>query len=505
MTERDTRDVEERLRGVVDGPKPMAPDSLHRFLREIPQAQTDRRRGSLGRLFGLLLEVPLPSASSPYARRARLAISVAAAIIVGVSGGALLLSIRQNQTPMAAPAVESTDSSGPWVTPRASLSTHQPPVQASFMPKLSDLICEGLPEVGNEGMALPTSAVVVQGGYLGVTGGDYGLTGLVHSGDGLYWDWAPPETVGPDASILTSISSNQVDTIILAGAVQGVDGTEDGRIWTSYDQGVTWNEIPDESPFRGTTVRLVVYSSGQYVALGWNDASAADSIRQVAEWRSTDGVTWTHVTAPIKGTAALLLATAAGFVLSGTPLSTGAIDEPPIWFSADGATWTRSTASDNTAQLMNPLTSATVTAASGVYAVSSAPNDTMGHRLVFSPDGGQTWSSIKVGDSMPYASSISSVASLNTGSSMPGYVGILFATTDSTEGARVWGSEDGGVSWMEIQDANVGGPSGTTLLQLGNGYLAGNTSVLSYGVPDAGIGTGTGVGVWIMSLASATK
>lgn len=497
MKERDTRDVEERLRGVVDGPKPMAPDSLHRFLREMPQTQPGRRRRPIGRLFGLLPDVPLLSASSPYARRARLAFSVAAAIVVGVSGGALLLSLRQ--TSVSVPGVETTASTGPWVTPRASLSSHQPPVQASFIPKFSDLICKGLPEVGNEDMALPISAVVVQGGYLGITGGDYGTTGLVRSEDGLYWDWAPPETVSRDASIVTSITSNLVDTIVLAGAVQGLDGTTDGRIWTSDDQGATWTEIPDESPFKGVTVRLVAYSSGQYVALGWNDVSAADTIRQVAEWRSGDGVTWTHVTTPIKGTATLLIATAAGFVLSGAPLSTGAIDEPPIWFSADGAIWTRSTASDNTAQLMNPLTSATITGTSGVYAVSSAPNDTMGHRLVYSPDGGQTWSSIKADDSMPYPTSITSVASLNTGSSILGYVGVLFATTDSTEGARVWGSENGGVTWMKIQDTTIGGPSGTTLLQLGNGDQAGNVSVLSYGA------SSNGLGIWLMSLAPATQ
>lgn len=37
------RDVERRLREVVDGPQPSAPKSLYRFLREMPEAQAERR------------------------------------------------------------------------------------------------------------------------------------------------------------------------------------------------------------------------------------------------------------------------------------------------------------------------------------------------------------------------------------------------------------------------------------------------------------------------------
>src|ERR1035437_4793040 len=123
------------------------------------------------------------------------------------------------------------------------------------------------------------AAIVTRAGkYLGDNGGAYGTSGLVHSGDGLYWDWSPPTTVDAKAAVLTSIASDTLNTIVVTGGVQGVDGTMDGRIWISADDGTTWQAIPNESVFRGVTVQLVVYGSGQYIALGWNTTSPADSL-----------------------------------------------------------------------------------------------------------------------------------------------------------------------------------------------------------------------------------
>lgn len=489
------RDIEERLRSVVDGPKPMAPESLHRFLQELPEVEAQRGLGLLGRLRAAFPEIPLAGSPSRYARRAQLAFGVAVALLVGVAASGLLLSVRDN--PIVLLGVSATPSGGPWVTPQGRLSSYPAPIDASFADtQLKDLVCRGLPSVGNENVALPIGPVVTQGSeYLGVTGGDYGETGLIHSTDGLYWDWTPPSAVSQDASILTSITSDQVDMIVLAGGAQGVDGTTDGRIWYSDNTGKVWREVPDESVFKGTTVRLVVYGSGQYIALGWNTSTAADSLRPIAEWRSVDGLVWTRMTTPIKGTSALVVATPAGFLLSGTPLVTGAIDELPTWVSPDGKTWARATASDNTAQLIAPLASVTVTATGEIYGTTQS-GDGMTHRLVVSYDGGFTWNSIKPDDSMVYGSSISSLASLSTYNAAMGRVDLLFAVADTIEGAHVWVSENGGVTWMRVVDPNVGGPSGTMLLELGNGYLVGDSKILAYGAPNTGIGT------WLLSLAT---
>lgn len=491
------RDIERRLRDVVEGRQPPAPESLHRFLREMPESEADRRLGPIGRVRWALARATALVPPQPFGRQLRLAAGLALAVLIGLGGGAVLIDLRQ--TPAAPVATESLPViATPRVTPPRSMSAPPSPAEASL--GLKNLTADGL-AVANRGMALPTTAIVTRSGeYLGVTdstfGGASGASGVVHSGDGLFWDWSPPTEIDPQAAILTSIASDNLDTIVVTGGAQGMDGVTDGRIWVSVDDGATWQEVADESAFKGITVQVVVHGAGQFVALGWNDVSSADTLRPVAEWQSVDGLTWTRVTSPIKGTAAVIVPTAAGFLLSGTPLTSGAIDEPPMWHSPDGVTWTRSKASDNTAQLIGPLVSATVTARSHVYAISTS-NDGWSHALAASADGGLTWSIVKPDASLPSEASISHVASLNSHDPQYGDVEYLFATL-SQGGPNVYVSTDGGVTWKMAQDAGVGGPTGTTLLELGSGYLAGKTRILSFGVP------GTGLGIWRIDVPPGT-
>ncbi|MGD0247573.1 MAG: sialidase family protein [Candidatus Limnocylindrales bacterium] len=493
MTEQD---IEKRLRDVVKEPQPSAPQSLHLFLRELPESEAARHRGPLGHLRSALEGIPRVVVLNPNARRVQVAFGMAMAIVIGIAGAGVLLSLRQSP---AAPMHNTTPgNSAPWVTPRRSTGTHQPPVQASL--GIKNVVCNGVPVVENENMALPTAAVVTRSGtYLGVTGGVYGTTGLVHSDDGIYWGWDPPSSTLPNASVVTSIATDEQGTIVVTGGVQGVDGTTDGRIWTSSDDGKTWKANSNEASFKGVTVQAVAYSPGYWVALGWSNATAADAARQVAGWVSNDdGKTWNHIAPPIKGTSALLVSTAAGFVLSGTPLTTDAIDEPPIWYSTDGQSWTRAKAKDNTAQLMGPLTSATVTGMSNVYAVSTTTDGTA-HQLVASKDGGMTWATVKPDDTMAYPGSIAHVASLSANDTVDGYVELVFATTSMGEGSysHVMMSKDGGISWARLLDTNVGGPTGTMLLDLGHGWQAGTNRVLAFGDP------GSGLGIWLIELLSS--
>jgi len=479
------RDLEKRLQDVVDGPQPPAPVSLHRFLRELPEAQSRRYRGPLGQLRRALERIAGLGAPSPYARRAQAAFAVAMAVVIGVAGAGLLLHLRQSPVPLT-----SNSASGP--TPPASgtsLVTHQPPVQASI--GIGSLICTGVPSISNESGALPTAAVVTGSGkYLGVTGGMFGATGLARSDDGLYWDWSAPAAISQDVAILTSIASNGTATVV-TGGVKGAGGTTDGRIWTSRDDGKTWRETAAGADFQGVTVEQVVSGpNGEFIALGWNVA-AADSAAQVGVWWSADGSTWTYVLAPIKGSAAFVFSTPGGFVLSGTPLTSSAAGEPPIWWSTDGKVWIKATA-DSTTKPLGAVTSATVTGDGTVYAVSGS-SDGMSQQLMASSDGGHSWKLVKVSaDSMPYAASIAYVASL---SAQDGKHDFLFATTSSADGAHVWISQDGGVTWMKVNDPTVGGPTGTILLQLGNSYQAGQTRVLSMGEP------GSGLGIWLIAIS----
>ncbi|HEX7592259.1 MAG TPA: sialidase family protein [Candidatus Limnocylindrales bacterium] len=483
------RDIEERLRDVVRGSQPPAPQSLHHFLHDLPETEVVHHHGPIGRLRSALDRLPNLAPQHPYARRAQMGFGVAMAVVIGAAGAGLLLNLRNS--PSVPSASSSPGQTGPWVTPRRSTGTHGPLVQASL--NIQGIHCYGVPSVDNESMALPTVAVVTSSGkYLGVTGGAFGSPGLVHSADGIFWDWSPPTEVDPHATVVTSIATDENSTIVVTGGVQGVDGTTDGRIWTSKDDGVTWRENNDEAAFEGVTVQLVTYSPGRWLALGWSSNTAPDSRGQIAAWMSDDGQTWTHVSTPIKGNSALIMSTAAGFILSGTPLGTGAINEPPIWHSLDGQTWTRSTADDNAALLMGPLTSATVTGLSHIYAVSTAP-DGATRALVASYDGGLTWRMAKPDDSLPDASMISHVASLIHGDPGVGGVELLIATigTGRDSSAHIMVSKDGGVSWIRLIDTKTGGPAGTNLLDLGHGWQAGGNKVLSFGDP------GSGVGIWL--------
>lgn len=474
------KDLEQRLRSVVDGEQPKAPQSLRNFLREMPEAETQRRRGLLGWLRAIPGDASGSPRRSPLVGRAQFGFGLAAAVVIGLAAGGALFAFRQTNVPAA--SIKTTAPS-PVETPRRSLQSRPSPIVASL--GIDNLEWVGAPAVDNENMALPTQAIPITGGrYLGITDSPYGLNGLVRSDNGMSWEWSPPTDVNARAAVLTSIASDGVDTFILSGAAQGLDGTMDGRIYFSRD-GNSWQEIADESIFRGVTLRTAVYGTGGFVVLGWNDATPADSLRQVAEWRSDDGRTWTRVTTPIKGTAALIVPTPAGFVLSGTPLAAGTIDEPPMWYSPDGQTWTRASATDNTAQKMGPLFSATVTRMSDVYAVSMA-KDGFNRKLVASKDSGMTWHLVKPNDSLTHGSMISQVTSLSTADKE-----YLFAMVAAGEGMGPFLSTDGGTNWKTIKDDNVGGPAGSAMLEIGTGYQAGPTKIISFGKP------GSGLGLWL--------
>ena len=477
--------LEKRLRDVVGVRRPSAPASLHRFLRELPETQAARRRGPLGRMRSVSDRARSLIALPSIPRRAQVGFGVAMAIVIGFAGASALLTLRQGSVGPA--ASQASLGPTPLQPPKRTLSTHVPPVRASF--GLQMVISDGLPRVDSESMALPTSAVSYSQGYIGVTGSPYGANGMVHSTDGLYWDWSPPTEVDPKASIVTSIASDNLGTIVVGGGVQGANGTTDGRIWVDSDScSPCWQETSNESVFNGVPVRLVVRSSWQFIAFGWNDATLSDAFRPISEWRSVDGWTWTAVTAPIKGSSAVVVTTATGFVLSGTPISAGAADEPPIWYSVDGETWTRAKASDNTAQSMGPLVGATVTVKSHVYAV-VASTGSSSRKLVASLDGGVTWKTVTPDGSLPNAASISHVASISSGT-----IEYVYATTEKVAGAPIFVSTNGGVTWQKFEDAQAGGPTGTMLLEFANGHQAGTSKFLSFGEP------GSGLGIWLTQL-----
>jgi hypothetical protein len=478
------QNLEQRLRDVVDGTQPNAPLSLHRFLRELPETQGARRRGPLGRLRAVYDRVRWSIELPQVPRQVQVGFGVAMAVAIGFAGASLLLTYRQG------PGITGGSSSPTPVlpqTPRRTLSSIEPKLTATM--GLTMLYSDGLATVDKD-EALPVAAVMTRAKkYLGVSVSPYGANGLVRSDDGLNWTWSPPADINPQASLLTSIAADSVGTIIVGGGVRRSDGTTDGGIWVTADSGATWRAATDQSVFAGMPVRLVVHGIYQFLAFGWNDSTLADAYSPISEWQSVDGMNWTSVKTPIKGTDAVVVATAAGFVLSGVPIDTSAPDEPPIWHSLDGVAWTRSTASDGTAPGMGPLVSATVTLQNHVYGV-SASTDGVSHHLVASTDGGTTWTSVTPDSTLPGAGTIIHVASLSYNDMSYGHLEYLFATTTVAGVNELMVSANAGLTWKNATDSNAGGPAGTMLVELGSGYQSGSPEFLSFGEP------GSKLGIW---------
>jgi hypothetical protein len=476
------KDLEQRLRSVVDGPKPSAPPSLRRFLRDLPETQADRRRRPLGVLRQTLGWLPGLLSPAPLARRAQVLAAVSMALVIGLAGAGILLSLRHAPPPPAATQLSSISTPTAPATPRRSSPVSPSPLRLTLP---DNPIWVGTIQYGNEDQALPlVVASTSDGAYVGVSAPPYGQYGIVRSRGGLYWDWSPLSEIDPKLTELKSIASDTTGRIVVVGAAQGVDGSMDGRVYLS-DDGATWQPATDQSVFAGIVVRTVVHGPRGFVALGWNDASQADAIRPVTEWFSADGLSWARVSGvPIRGTYAYVFATASGYLLSGTPLQTGNVDQPPFWYSPDGQNWQRATVTDNTAQQLGSLSCVTLLYHGELIGLTKPGNlsDGSGTQLVESADGGLHWNEIKPEGLFSGMGAPIQVASLAASAEQQWLV-----ATYNEPNSRMYVSTDGGMTWNEAI-GDHGSPLGMVLVELGNGYQGGPKKVLAFGTPDARLG-----------------
>jgi hypothetical protein len=479
------KDLEERLRSVTQGPQPSTPPSLRHFLREMPEAQAARHAGPLGWLrrigdgvVGTARGICTPV---PLARRAQLAAMLSIAVVVGVVGAGLMLSVREAQPLSSNPGLKTSVPTVTATPPRAHPET-APPLVVLPSPD-TGIVWHGALGTDNENEALPTSAVVwPAGGYMGVSVYPYGQNGLVHSdATGLYWDWSPASDVAPDVT-LTSIASDNMGRIVVSGYTQGIDGTRDGRIYYS-DDGGPWRAIDDESILGGTPVQVVVRSPTVWVALGWVDNTPAGAVRPIIEWYSSDGLTWQRPAEPlpVKGNWAYVAATAYGFILSGTPIKTGSIREAPIWHSTDGQTWVRSVTTDNTALLLQPMISMAVNRSGLMMGVCTIGGRTasegMSTLLLQSLDNGTTWSKVPVSDEgVVDAGAFEAVAAMGNKDGP-------FIAINGQKTMRVYMSTDGGQHWSAVQGEGGVRLLASKLVTLGDLNQTEYVRVLAFGEP----------------------
>lgn len=474
------KDLEERLRSVVDGPQPSAPPSLRNFLHELPESSRQPRplvwlHRAAGGLRGLVAPVPA-------VRRARFAFAVSAAVVIGLVGGGLLMSARQHPAPANTPSLASEMATAK-PTPRRSIASAWPPY-VFMLKNVTGFQWAGVlsTEDGNDKQAMPVSAVAMKsGGYVGVSTDEFGGNGLVFSQDGIYWNWDPPTDVDPSGVTLTSMATNGKGQLVVVGAVQGHGGTKDGRIYTSTD-GHNWTAVVNSTTlFGGTAIRTVIYGPSGYVALGWNDNDPAS--RTVREWLSTDGVHWNVMSGvPIVGTGAFILPIQSGYVLSGSA-QTASVEEPPLWFSSDGHSWLRASWDKNeTPTQVGPILGATITSL-GIVAIAQAA-DGSGTKLLQGTPDGMGWTLIAATN----APAFGSVASIE------GPAGRLLVATGKAEEGHVYVSTDDGMKWSIASNLSTlgGAPIAQTLIQLGVNYPGQSAKVLCYGHPDYKMGVWLG-------------
>ena len=349
-------DLERRLRSVVSGQQPPAPPTLRRFLHGLPETQAGRGRwGVPGRFLNRLpAVVSLPAA----ARRFQVAGGVALALVIAVAGAGILLSLRQglNQPLSQQSPTPVQTGQGPAPRPTSSWSN----VVTYVLP--GNPYWYGLRQPGTVDPTPPVvTATSSSGTYFGISAQPYGKNGLVRSEEGLFWEWSPVSDVDPALVELTSIAGDATGRMVVVGSVAGPGGARDGRAYLSSD-GNTWLPASDQSVFAGTPIRTVVHGPRGFIALGWNEAAQSGAAQPVTEWLSESGLDWTRVSGvPVQGSSTSITATADAYVLSGTPLTSGTIDQPPFWYSLDGRSWQRATTTDHTAQKLGPLASLTVT------------------------------------------------------------------------------------------------------------------------------------------------
>jgi hypothetical protein len=475
------QDLEKRLRSVRDGPQPEAPQSLRTFVRQLPEAEARRRRGPLDALHGLLSAVPSLAPGVPATRKLQVAAAVAFAILLSGVGAGLLISLRQMQQPLSSPLLE-TATPTHVVTPRRTT----PNLSVLSLQIEGNPYWYGLTQIGNDDAALPIeTAELTRGAYIGISAPPYGMNGIVRSDYGLAWDWSPLSEVDASLGGLTSIAADTTGRTVVVGWTSGGDGIRDGRAYYS-DSGYTWSPAASQSVFNGTVIRRVVHGPSGWVALGWSEGGEADAVRPVVEWVSSDGATWTRVSGvPIRGTSAFLMATAAGYIVSGSPIKTGSVEQPPFWYSADGLTWQRATATDNTAQKLGPLES--LTAVGGTLVGLSGLGDGMSTQLVESTDSGRTWHEIQA-QGFADPALVTHVASL----SMEMEDKRWLIATYADERARLYVSADMGRTWEAVV-GDAFGPVGDVLVEVGPGYGVSYRRVLAFGEPAERLG------VWLAS------
>ena len=448
------KDLERRLRSVTEGRRPNAPQSLRHFLHDLPETQA-ARESALRRLWRSYLR----PAHTP--RLAFGGAALAVAVVVGLVGADVLLTVRTNHYG-AAPTATIVPTNYPTVAAGGFMWTGNP----------------------DSGAIMPKVAVAAgSGGYLGVGASAAGTGVLLSSTDALHWTVKETSAIDPKTVDLKWIAHGDNGFVAvgatIAGAASGSTAA-DPRFFYSPD-GNTWSEGAIDPSLGGAPALTVVAGPGGFLAAGWNGAGAPDSaLNGTYLWTSTDGRTWIGGwTQSAVNREAFALGTGDEYYVSGNPMpssfNSGAAI--PIFRSANGVdAWMQANGDAGLAQTGPAISGVTADAGARllflVWADKNDQNVTSGRTELIGGDGSAFGGSGAFSAVPAVAGSPTDLRSivLVGGKTMLG----------TAESGSLYLSSDRGVDWQRIEfDTTAPHPSGTKLFDLGNGkyLLLGNGGV----------------------------
>jgi hypothetical protein len=142
---------------------------------------------------------------------------------------------------------------------------------------------------------------------------------------------------GPDSSDIEAAAAAG-STVLAVGSAGG-----SAAVWRSGDGGRTWALSRLPAPSVGSTERLTAIATvpGGYVAAGYTQDSVA--VKTASFWRSTDGSTWTRVSAPVQPSTEVTGLAASGAVVVAVGISgDDRRGTAAAWRSTDGgSSWAR--------------------------------------------------------------------------------------------------------------------------------------------------------------------
>lgn len=191
-------------------------------------------------------------------------------------------------------------------------------------------------------------ASVVFDGRMWVIGGDTGVdfnNEVWTSTDGVAWQQQPAAPWDGRIGLSATVFDGRI--LVTGGlSVDGVSHILYNDVWTTQD-GQTWTQLPD-APFDGRfTHSATVFGGALYIIGGAKVVAGSNEILGDI-WRTTDGTTWTQVTADApfihRAGHRAIVYDGALWITGGTWLSPEEEFLNDVWRTSDGTAWIEVTA-----------------------------------------------------------------------------------------------------------------------------------------------------------------